>query len=70
MRKLSPQRRRATILAALAAILAAAPTLLLDGHVSGVGIHFLRGLCIGIALPLLVASVLCLRRDRHHSPPA
>ncbi len=64
MRKLSPQRRRATIFAALASILASLPTLLLEGHVPTRGLDFLRGLCLGVSLALLMSAIVCLHRDQ------
>ena len=63
MRTLTPLRRKAVLLSSCAAIFATMPVLLLD-HGHGRGHDFFFGLAAGIALPLLVAAVVVLRRDR------
>lgn len=63
MKNLSPLRRRAALLASAGTIFATAPVLIFS-HMQGRGHDFISGICLGMAVTLIVASLVMIKRDR------
>lgn len=63
MNKLTPQRRRIVILAAIGGIVAALP-LLLFSSLTGPPRHLMTGVCLGISASCLVYAMVHLTRCR------
>jgi hypothetical protein len=58
------QRRRAALLAASGAIIAASPVIL-SGHANGPSADFWRGFPIGMAIVLIIAAAVLLKRSKN-----